>query len=132
MKFLKKFSGKKDEAPAVVKTPLVIQPRTSDATQSSAKTSFAVQPHAILHRLVMTAKAGRVGDRERYVFEVSNHANKIESKKAFYSLYGVMPFAVTTSIQKLKKVRSGKNLGSRKKWKKATVTIDANKSVTIV
>ncbi len=108
-----------------------VQPRASD-TPSSVKTAFAVRPHAIFHRLVMTAKAGRVGNRERYVFEVDNHANKIEIKKAFYSLYGVMPFAVATSIHKPKKVRSGRNFGSRKKWKKATITIDANKSVTIV
>lgn len=140
MKFLKKLGGKKDEAVKAEKSSLTpieevktsgVQPRGA-AVSASAKTSFAVQPHAILRRLVMTAKAGRVGDRERYVFEISSNANKIEIKKAFYALYGVMPSAVTTSIQKPKKVRFGKNLGARKKWKKATITIDASKSVAIV
>ncbi|MBI4272721.1 50S ribosomal protein L23 [Candidatus Uhrbacteria bacterium] len=93
---------------------------------------FSVQAERILRRLVMTSKAGKIGKYEKYVFEVAPTANKIEIKKAFTVLYGVLPLAVRTSILKPRTVRFGSRKGTRKKWKKAVITIDVNKSVTIV
>lgn len=127
LNFLKKKSEKKEETASVpaakVSTPI---------RASKSKYAFAVQPSGVLLRLVMTSKAGRVRDQERYVFEVNTQANKIEIKKAFYTLYGIMPLTVTTCVYKPKRVRFGRREGVRKQWKKATISVDAKTPVTII
>lgn len=135
--FLKKKNKKNEEAAAMpvpaVKAEKVATPKKiSAATEGKGKRSFAVQPSGVLLRLVMTGKAGRVHDQERYIFEVSPRSNKIEIKKAFYTLYGVMPLSVTTCMYKPKQVRFGRREGMRKQWKKATISVDAKTPVTII
>ncbi len=132
--FLKKF-GKKEEKGE--KLPPSSSQQSKSAVPSmpvshANEGKFLVQAESILRRLVMTSKAGKIGEYEKYIFEVGVAANKIDIKKAFTVLYGVPPLHVRTSILKPKAVRFGQRKGTRKKWKKATITIPANKSVTIV
>jgi len=132
--FLKKKSKKKEDTESAVASAPASDKGAVAKKVSAAKGKqvFTVQPSGILLRLVMTSKAGRVHDQERYVFEVSPKANKIEIKKAFYTLYGVMPLAVTTCVYKPKAVRFGRREGLRKQWKKATISVDAKTPVTII
>lgn len=134
MNFFKRF-GKKEEKNDTV-TPSSKQPIKSTVPAMPASHAnegkFLVQAEGILRRLVMTSKAGKIGEYEKYIFEVAPTTNKIEIKKAFIVLYGVPPLHVRTSVYKPKAVRFGQRKGTRKKWKKAIITIDAKKSVTIV
>ncbi|MBI2484004.1 50S ribosomal protein L23 [Candidatus Uhrbacteria bacterium] len=126
--FLKKKNKKKEEAAA----PNAVAIAKSTVSKEKGKHVFAVQPSGVLIRLVMSSKAGRVRDQERYIFEVSPRANKIEIKKAFYTLYGVMPLSVATCTYKQKRVRFARREGTRKQWKKATISVDAKHPVTII
>ncbi len=96
-----------------------------------AKKKFSVLEHALVLRPVMTEKSFRLSIEGKYVFEISPRANKIDVKKAFSNMYGMMPIKVAIIRQDGKTVRSGRRIGKQKEWKKAIVTVKKGQHVNV-
>lgn len=85
--------------------------------------------HDIIRRPIISERSMEpVFDREgnqinRYTFEVSLSANKIEIKKAVEEIFGVQVAAVNTMRVEGKVKRMGRTEGRRASWKKAIVTL---------
>lgn len=85
--------------------------------------------HDIIRRPIISERSMEpVFDREgnqinRYTFEVSTDANKIEIKKAVEEIFGVQVAAVNTMRVEGKVKRMGRTQGRRPSWKKAVVTL---------
>lgn len=67
----------------------------------------------------------------KYIFEVSRSANKVEIKKAIQELYNVRPLSVNIINSDGKKVRSGRNYGQTKRIKKAIVTLQKGDTIKL-
>ncbi|MDO8669150.1 MAG: 50S ribosomal protein L23 [Candidatus Buchananbacteria bacterium] len=87
--------------------------------------------HGILIRPLITEKATNLGQSNKYVFEVSNQANKIQVAQAIEAKYGVKPVKVNVLNNLGKIVRHGRNTGKTKDWKKAIVTLPEGKNIKI-
>lgn len=86
----------------------------------------------ILVRPVISEKSALASTQSKYVFEVSKNANKFMVANAVAEKYGVRPVAVRVSTVP-SKTRYRKNIaGKIGAWKKATVTLPAGKSITVV
>lgn len=92
---------------------------------------FPVAEQKVLLRPVMTGKAFAEG-RERYIFEVAKTAGKVEIRKAFYNVYGVMPQKVRTQRYGSREIHFGRIRGMSKEWKKAIITLKKGETVHIV
>jgi large subunit ribosomal protein L23 len=91
---------------------------------------FPVAEHHVILRPVMSAKTFTQG-RERYIFEVAKTAGKVEIKKAFYNIYGVMPIRVRTQRYGSRDIHFGRIRGTSKEWKKAIITLKKGETVHI-
>jgi len=80
----------------------------------------------IIIRPIVTEHSMDMMPDRKYTFEVAKSANKIEIKKAVTELFGVEVENVTTMIILGKVKRTGKNVGKRPDWKKATVRLTPN------
>lgn len=87
--------------------------------------------YKVLISPLVSEKATRGGSIGQYVFRVGIRANKREIKKSIFVVYGIMPVSVNTVQSLGKNVRSGKNRGKRKDWKKAIVTLPKGKTIQI-
>jgi large subunit ribosomal protein L23 len=87
--------------------------------------------YKVLIRPLITEKASIFGAENKYFFEVSIKANKIETAKAIEEIYGVKPLKINIIKNKGKKVRYGRTLGERKDWKKAIITLPEGASIKI-
>jgi len=85
----------------------------------------------ILIKPLITEKATNLGVENKYIFEISSKANKIEVKKAIQSLYGVEPIKVNIINMGGKEVRYGKTQGQTKNTKKAIVTLKEGDKIDI-
>jgi|GEM_PF-83615 len=92
---------------------------------------FPVAEQHVILRPVMTAKAFTQG-HERYIFEVAKTAGKVEIKKAFYNIYGVMPQSIRTQRYGSTNIHFGRIRGQSKEWKKAIITLKKGETVSIV
>lgn len=73
------------------------------------------------------------GSRNKYVFEVSLLANKVQIRRSIESLFGKKVFSVNTSSHCGKLRRKGsRQQGSSPDWKKAIVTLAEGESLDIV
>lgn len=85
--------------------------------------------HDIIRKPIISERSmepvfDRAGNQiNRYTFEVSIHANKIEIKKAVEEIFGVQVAAVNTMRVEGKVKRMGRTQGRRASWKKAIVTL---------
>jgi large subunit ribosomal protein L23 len=80
--------------------------------------------YRIIRRPIVTEKGTFIKDEyNQLVFEVDQRTNKSEIKKAVEKLFKVTVLAVHTQNRLGKKKRMGRNLGRRKNWKKAIVTL---------
>ena len=87
--------------------------------------------YKILIRPLITEKINLLKEQNKYAFEVSWSANKIEVGKAINEVYDVKPISVNILNKIGKKVRRGRVTGKRKDWKKAIVTLPKGKSLNI-
>ena len=85
-------------------------------------------PVAIIKRIQVTEKSTALGEANKYFFEVSLDANKIEIKKAVEAMYKVKVGNVRTCryMGKLKRERTQK-YGRKPDWKRAVVTLKEGK-----
>ena len=87
--------------------------------------------YRILVKPLITEKASDIGVMNKYIFEVSRDANKIEVAKAIKEVYGIKPTSVNILKVKGKKVRSGRIMGKKKDWKKAIVTLGKGETIKV-
>ncbi len=88
--------------------------------KKSDNKKYNVKEYAVFLRPIVTEKSVLTGT---YLFEVIQDVNKVEIKKAFYNIYGIMPKKVNVVVQLGKKVRTGRVEGKRKDWKKAIIIL---------
>jgi large subunit ribosomal protein L23 len=83
-----------------------------------------MNPLYIIKRpIALTEKAARLKEQNKVVFEVAPQANKIQIREAIEALFSVKVTEVNTLIQRGKVKRMGRELGKRRNWKKAVVTL---------
>jgi len=90
-------------------------------------------PSQIIRNLRFTEKTTLLTDNlNKYVFEVSPHANKIEIRKAIEELFGKKVVSVNTSHHRGKERRKRTAAAGRTAaWKKAVVTLAAGEKLEV-
>jgi len=89
--------------------------------------------YAIVNYPILSEKGTRLSERDnKYVFQVSRNANKIEIRRAVEKLYKVRVKDVNTMNVKGKKKRMGLLTGKRPDWKKAIVTLEEGETLSFV
>lgn len=92
---------------------------------------FSVSADAIFIHPLATEKALAAARHDAYAFQVRINATKVDIKKAFANLYGVMPTGVRVMRVAGKKVRFGGREGKRANWKKAIITVSKGTTIDI-
>lgn len=101
---------------------------TPKKKKANYKNDFA---YKILVRPLVSEKAAIAESQNVYTFVVSNKATKIDIKNTIKQVYNVAPIKVRIVNMEGKDVRFGRNLGIRKDWKKAMVTLPKGQSINI-
>lgn len=81
-------------------------------------------PQDIILRPLVTERATKLMEENKYAFVVHKKANKIEIKKAVEKLFNVNVQSVNTMNMKGKFRRVGVHRGYCPDWKKAVVTLE--------
>lgn len=114
--------------------------KTTESTKAVTKTGTAPTAaskgkqgaaHRVLVRPLLSEKTARGEKRGTYAFAVAMDATKTEIIRAVEQVYGVRPSSVRTLITEGKVARFGQNIGRRKDWKKAIVTLPAGSTISI-
>ncbi|OPY05100.1 MAG: 50S ribosomal protein L23 [Syntrophus sp. PtaB.Bin001] len=88
--------------------------------------------HQIIKKMLVTEKSTLERDeKNKYYFEVDKNANKIEIRKAVEKLLKVAVDDVHIINIKGKKKRVGRNIGKRRDWKKAVVTLSQGNTIDV-
>jgi large subunit ribosomal protein L23 len=83
-------------------------------------------PNEVIVRALVTEKGTKLREGgNKYLFQVSREANKLEIQKAVEQLFSVTVERVRTQNQIGKPKRLGRFFGRRPGWKKAIVTLKA-------
>lgn len=127
----KEESAKKAEAPKKEEKSTKKVTAVNEKSASVKGSKKEGNAYKVLVKPLITEKAGFLGQENKYVFEVSVDANKIEISKAVKEVYGIQPVAVNIMNRQGKKVRRGRTFGKRKDWKKAIVELPAGKTINI-
>ena len=85
----------------------------------------------IIKAPVITEKAAKLGQENKYVFKVDPRANKIEIKQAIEKIFKVKVAAVRTLNVKPKKRRVGRYTGLTNRSKKAIVTLAEGQTIEL-
>jgi large subunit ribosomal protein L23 len=85
----------------------------------------------IVRRPIVTEKATRLLEDNKYTFEVSPKATKPEIKAAIEDLFDVTVVRVNTVTPPRKKRRIGRFMGHRSQYKRAVVTLAPGDSITL-
>lgn len=137
----KENSSKKEKAAAVKKTAIKEEKTVSmqDLYADSSKTvktadgkeAKSGNAYRFLIKPLITEKATNLVAQNKYVFVVSESANKIEVAKAIQTVYGIKPLKINLSNVNGKKVARGRIRGQRKDWRKAVVTLPKGQTIKI-
>lgn len=85
----------------------------------------------LIVRPILTEKATRLLEQNKYVFDVLLKATKPEIKAAIEGLFDVKVKSVNTLIPPRKKRRVGRSVGYRTQYKRAIVTLKSGDSITL-
>lgn len=85
----------------------------------------------LIRRPIVTEKATRLLEENKYTFEVVPQATKPEIKAAIQELFGVAVVRVNTVNLPRKQRRVGKFAGFRPHYKRAIVTLAPGDSITL-
>ena len=87
----------------------------------------------VLRRPVVSEKTAVMTDeKNQYVFEVAEEANKIQIKEAIQVIFEVEVVKVNTMVVPAKRGRRGRNWYMRsKQWKKAIVTLATDQTIEL-
>lgn len=105
--------------------------KTAKAGAKAKKTINHTLTSRVLVKPLITEKATNLGAENKYIFVVSEEANKISVAKAVEATYGVKPLSVNLLNVGGKKVTRGRIKGQRKDWKKAVVTLKKGETIKI-
>ncbi|MEA5510926.1 50S ribosomal protein L23 [Crocosphaera sp. UHCC 0190] len=78
---------------------------------------------------IITEKATRLLEQNKYVFDVALKATKPEIKAAIEGLFGVSVIGVNTARPPRKKRRVGKFIGYKSLYKRAIVTLEEGDTI---
>jgi large subunit ribosomal protein L23 len=82
--------------------------------------------------LILTEKGSLLREQgNKYLFEVSPRANKVEIKAAVETLFKVNVVDVNTLIMRGKMRRMGRGHAKTKNWKKAVVTLAEGETIDL-
>ena len=85
----------------------------------------------IIRPLLTEKNAALKENQNRVVFEVATDANKIEIKKAVEEAFQVSVKSVNVLNVRGKLKRLGRNMGRRRDWKKAIVTLEEGQAIDL-
>lgn len=83
----------------------------------------------ILLRPLVTEKSTALLEEGKYVFEVAKVANKVQIAQAVAEIFNVKVVAVNTINVTGKVKRVGRNVGRRRSYKKAIVTLAPGETI---
>lgn len=104
---------------------------TTESTPAKVVKEDTGESYKVLLRPIITEKMTALAVHNQYGFMVSSFTNKIEIKKAVTKVYGVTPTKVRIINVKGKSVRTGKQTGVTKKWKKAIITLKQGDKIEV-
>ncbi len=90
-----------------------------------------ITSYDIVNTLIRTEKGAFLEPQRKYLFHVSDRANKIEIKKAVEEIYHVKVTTVNTSMVPGKRKRVRKEFGHTTPWKKAVVTLKEGQKIDV-
>lgn len=85
----------------------------------------------LIRRPIVTEKATRLLEDNKYTFEVDKRATKPEIKAAIEELFEVKVIKVNTLIKPRKKKRVGKFVGYKAQYKRAIVTLAEENEIVL-
>lgn len=102
----------------------------TDKNIKKSKNKFS-NSYKILVKPLITEKGSDLGALNKYIFEISPKANKIEVARAIKDVYGINPVSVNIMNVQGKIVTRGRYSGRRKNTKKAVVTLPKGKTIQV-
>ncbi|HPD57246.1 MAG TPA: 50S ribosomal protein L23 [Smithellaceae bacterium] len=92
-----------------------------------------MEMHQVIKKILVTEKSTAAREESnKYFFEVDRRANKMEIGKAVEKLFNVKVVDVRVMQVLGKKKRMGRNVGQKRSWKKAIVTLVAGNRIEII
>ncbi|MBF2074326.1 MAG: 50S ribosomal protein L23 [Synechococcales cyanobacterium C42_A2020_086] len=85
----------------------------------------------LVRRPIVTEKATRLLEENKYTFEVAPHATKTQIKAAIQELFDVTVVGVNTINPPRKQRRVGRFVGHKPHYKRAVVTLAPGDSITL-
>jgi len=85
----------------------------------------------LIRRPIVTEKATRLLEENKYTFEVEKRATKPEIKAAIEDLFEVKVVKVNTLIKPRRKKRVGKFVGYKAQYKRAIVTLAEENEIVL-
>jgi len=85
----------------------------------------------VIIRPVISEKSYALLSANKYTFRVHERANKTQVRLAIEEIFGVRVEGVRTAWVKPKPKRRGFHSGTRRRWKKAVVTLHADDSIEL-
>ena len=85
----------------------------------------------IILRPVVSEKSYALLAANKYTFRVHDRANKTQVRQAIEEIFGVRVEGVRTAWVKPKPKRRGFTSGTRRRWKKAVVTLHAEDTIEL-
>ena len=131
--FKKKKEGEKEEKKE--KTAPVKEEKVKKETESVARSEKKLtsgEAYRILKSPHVSEKATDLTQKNQYVFNVWEDANKPEIKKAIEEIYGIDVLSVKIVNIPRKKRRLGKISGFKKGYKKAIVRIKEGQKIEVM
>lgn len=122
---------KKTASKVVSKTETPATSETKIEQSDKARKEDTGDAYRILLRPLVTEKATNLASENKYVFEVSPDANKVEVRKAIKNVYGLNPVSVNILNVSGKKIRFGKTSGRTKNKKKAIVAFKKGEKIEV-
>jgi large subunit ribosomal protein L23 len=90
-----------------------------------------VNARGVIVRPVISEKSYALLAANKYTFRVHERANKTQVRQAVEEIFGVRVSSVRTAWVKPKPKRRGWTSGTRRRWKKAIVTLHPEDSIEL-
>ncbi len=114
-----------------VKTDKTGKAETKKTVKEVIKNGDTKEAYRIFVKPMVTEKGTYLASQNKYIFEVTPAANKIEIKKAIKAVYGVDPIKVNIVSLTGKQIRYGRTRGRTKDRKKAVVTLPEGQTIEV-
>ncbi|MEI6627118.1 MAG: 50S ribosomal protein L23 [bacterium] len=118
-----------DKKPKKTVKAKVVKPVVEKAENVSDKKE--IKHFGILIKPMITEKAAHLSQLNKYEFEVSGKANKIQITQAIFERYHIKPIKVNVINKMGRLVRFGRTMGKKSDLRKAIVTLPKGKSIQI-